>query len=289
MFLVEVVVLRPQQPGLLPQSLASVDELVNAVLEGLDVFVVHAVAPQKLGTGDNIRTGPGAGQRPRDKLGARLPPDAPVTETLPDYDELDTLLRAAGASASPSEVHGVLAGVLCAPEGAENAWCGLIFDDSMDGGGRAASGTAADDEAAAGALLLKRLAELLAQTRAMLADTEFGFVPLLPGEAGSLTQQLEGLTDWCRGFLLGFSAGGDRELRVLSPDDSRDGGGRAVSGTSAEAREFLEDMVRMSDAELEAEGADEEGEARALAELVEYLRAGVQLLHDERDTGRALH
>ena len=30
-------------------------------------------------------------------------------------------------------------------------------------------------------------------------------------------------------------------------------------------------------------------EARALAELVEYLRAGVQLLYDERDTGRALH
>ena len=62
-----------------------------------------------------------------------------------------------------------------------------------------------------------------------------------------------------------------------------------MSGTSAEAREFLEDMVQMSDAELEAEGTDEESEARALAELVEYLRAGVQLLYDERDTGRALH
>ena len=48
-------------------------------------------------------------------------------------------------------------------------------------------------------------------------------------------------------------------------------------------------MVRMSDTELEAEGTDEEGEAKALAELVEYLRAGVQLLHDERDTDRALH
>jgi uncharacterized protein YgfB (UPF0149 family) len=196
-----------------------------------------------------------------------------VTDALPDYDELDTLLRAAGASSSPSEAHGVLAGVLCAPEGAENAWPGLVLDN----------------EAAAGALLLERLAKLLAQTRAMLADTEFGFVPLLPDETVSLSQQLEGLTSWCRGFLLGFSAGGNRELRVLSPDDSRDGGGRAVSGTSAEAREFLEDMVQMSDAELEAEGTDEESEARALAELVEYLRAGVQLLYDERDTGRALH
>ena len=178
--------------------MADVDELVNAVFEGLDVFVVHVAAPQKLGTDDNIRTDPGAGQRPHDKLGARLPPDAPVTDALPDYDELDTLLRAAGASSSPSEAHGVLAGVLCAPEGAENAWPGLVLDN----------------EAAAGALLLERLAKLLAQTRAMLADTEFGFVPLLPDETGSLSQQLEGLTSWCRGFLLGFSAGGNRELRV---------------------------------------------------------------------------
>ncbi len=231
-----------------------------------------------------------------------------MTDALPDYDELDALLRAAGASSSPSEAHGVLAGVLCAPGGAENAWRGLILDD----------------DAAPGALLDERLTDLLAQTRSMLADTEFGFMPLLPDEAGSLAQQLDGLTDWCRGFLLGFSAGGVRELRALSPDDSRDGGrsgpsrpsrgitpsmegrGRVVSGRygllpsrgtrtsmyvgiSAEAREFLEDMVQMSDADLEAEGTDEEGEARALAELIEYLRAGVQLLHDERDTGRALH
>lgn len=181
-----------------------------------------------------------------------------MTDALPDYDELDTLLRAAGASASPSEAHGVLAGVLCAPAGAENTWPGLILDSG---------------EAAAGARLLERLTELQAQTHTMLADTEFGFVPLLPDDTGSLGQQLEGLTGWCRGFLLGFSAGGNRELRALSP----------------EAREFLEDVVQMSDAELEAEGADDEGEARALAELVEYLRAGVQLLYDERDTGHALH
>src|SRR3989344_1423174 len=165
----------------------------------------------RLGTDDNIRTGPGAGQRSRDKLGARLPPDAPVTDPLPDYDELDTLLRAAGASASPSEAHGVLAGVLCAPAGAENAWPGLILDS---------------DEAAARAPVLGCLTELLAQTRAMLADTEFWFVPLLPDETGPLAQQLEGLTAWCRGFLLGFSAGGNRELRTLSP----------------EAQEFLADV-----------------------------------------------
>ena len=38
----------------------------------------------------------------------------------------------------------------------------------------------------------------------------------------------------------------------------------------------------MSEAELEAEGTDAEGEERALAELVEYLRAGVQILYEER-------
>lgn len=180
-----------------------------------------------------------------------------VTETLPDHDELDVQLRDAGATASAAEVHGILTGTLCAPTGAENAWHGLVFDAN------ATPGTPLDE----------RLTGLLAHTRAMLVDADFGFVPLLPGEPRSLAQQLEGFTDWCRGFLLGFSAGAARVARTLSP----------------EAQEFLEDMVRMSDAELEAQGDDEEGEARALAELTEYLRAGVQLLHDERDAGRAIH
>lgn len=192
---------------------------------------------------------------------------------LPDYDVLDAQLRAAGATQSPAEAHGLLTGLLCAPGEAELLWRGLILDEPSS------------PEAEA---LFPELAGLLAQTRAGLDDPGFGFEPLLPpGDAG-LARQLEGFTDWCHGFLLGLTAGGAHERR-LSADDSGDGGGRAESGTSAEAAEFLKDVVQMSEAEMEAEGADEEDEARALAELVEYLRAGVQLLYDEREPTRKLH
>lgn len=191
---------------------------------------------------------------------------------LPDYDALALLLREAGADQSPSETHGILAGLLCAPGDAELLWRGVLFgeaqtpstaalhDDSRDGGGRQHQEQAAET-----------LAGLLELTRAMLDDPEFGFEPLLPSEE-ELDVQLAGFKDWCRGFLLGLSGGGAQE-RSLSP----------------EAGEFLKDVVQMSEAEMETEGMDPEGEARALAELIEYLRAGVQLIYDEREPARKLH
>ncbi len=175
---------------------------------------------------------------------------------LPDYDALALLLREAGAAQSPAEAHGILTGLLCAPGDAETLWRGLLFGQG---------------ESPSTAALHETLAGLLGLTRAMLDDAEFGFEPLLPSEE-ALGVQLAGFTDWCRGFLLGLSGGGTQE-RSLSP----------------EAAEFLKDVVQMSEAEMETEGMDPEGEARALAELVEYLRAGVQLIYDEREPTRKLH
>ena len=94
--------------------------------EGLDVFVVHAVAPQKLGADDNIRTGPGAGQRPRDKLGALLPPDASVTEVLPGgTNSTRCCVRLAPAQVRPRPT--ACSRACCVPRRALKtpAWCGL--------------------------------------------------------------------------------------------------------------------------------------------------------------------
>ena len=178
---------------------------------------------------------------------------------LPDYDLLAALLRGSGTALGPAEVHGVLTGALCAPDDAEPAWRRLILESEA--------------AAPAAEALFEQLVELQELTRAMLEGSEFGFELLLPGGDAGLSEQLAGFTDWCRGFLLGLAAGGLADRRALS----------------AEITEFLEDVVQMSEAELEAEGTDAEGEERALAELVEYLRAGVQILYEERRAGRALH
>lgn len=179
--------------------------------------------------------------------------------SLPDYDLLATLLRESGTALGPAEVHGVLTGALCAPGDAEPAWRRLILESEA--------------AAPAAEALFEQLVELQELTRSMLDGSEFDFEPLLPGEEAGLSGQLAGFTDWCRGFLLGLAAAGPSDQRALS----------------AEVTEFVEDVVQMSEAELEAEGTDEEGEERALAELVEYLRAGVQILYEERQAGRALH
>jgi uncharacterized protein YgfB (UPF0149 family) len=90
---------------------------------------------------------------------------------------------------------------------------------------------------------------------------------------------VEALADWCRGFVLRLGADPERAT-ALSPDDSRDGGGRAVSGTSAEAQEILGDLMKI--AELSgAEAGDDEDSTRAFEEIVEYVRVGAQLLFEE--------
>jgi uncharacterized protein YgfB (UPF0149 family) len=72
----------------------------------------------------------------------------------------------------------------------------------------------------------------------------------------------EGLFDWCRAFLGAF--------------------GLAVGNTpplSAEGEEALADLARLAAAEPEAGEGD--GEAEALAEIEEFVRVAVLLLHGD--------
>lgn len=183
-----------------------------------------------------------------------------TTPDLPAYDEAVRLLQEAGVPTGAAEAHGIITGVLCAPEGARVAWQGLIL-------GREA---ARNHETAS--TLSQALAALHRATYAHLHGLECDFAPLLPGDEYSLAEQIEGLTDWCRGYLLGLHAGGVPETRTLSGD----------------AGEIVRDITRLSEAELDASLADEE-EAKALVEIVEYLRVGVQLVFEELQPPASKH
>ncbi|MCR4301258.1 MAG: UPF0149 family protein [Sulfuricaulis sp.] len=171
---------------------------------------------------------------------------------LPNYDVTTRLLHEAGVPTGAAEAHGIITGVLCAPGGARFAWEELVL-------GRDA-GRDRDPQAA----LSRQLAALHRSTYAHLNGVECDFSPLLPGDEHSLAEQIEGLSDWCRGYLLGLYAGG------VPPSEGLDG----------DAGEVIRDITRLSEAELDASLADEE-EARALVEIVEYLRVGVQLVFEE--------
>lgn len=179
---------------------------------------------------------------------------------LPAYDDAERLLHEAGVPTGASEAHGIITGVLCAPHGARVAWPALIMGRDLTPDGER----------------LKALAQLLAalhrSTYAHLHGVDCDFAPLLPDDNHSLAEQLEGLTDWCRGYLFGLHAGGVENAQSLPGD----------------AGEIVRDITRLSEAELGSPLADED-EARALVEIVEYLRVGVQLIFEELQPPAARH
>lgn len=180
--------------------------------------------------------------------------------TLSNYDMTTRLLHEAGVPTGAAETHGIITGVLCAPGGVRVAWEELVL-------GRDA-GRNRDPQAA----LSQQLAALHRSTYEYLSGVDCDFSPLLPSDEHSLAEQIEGLSDWCRGYLLGLHAGGVPESQILEGD----------------AGEIIRDITRISEAELDASLADEE-EARALVEIVEYLRVGVQLVFEELQPPAAKH
>lgn len=100
------------------------------------------------------------------------------------------------------------------------------------------------------------LATIRKQIHQQLAERAFRFTLLLPTDDVPLVQRSHALTRWCAGFIAGFSRG------VRQRDAHTDGA------------EFLADVVALADA------AGTVGEAD-YAEIVEYLRVGVQIVYEE--------
>lgn len=105
---------------------------------------------------------------------------------------------------------------------------------------------------------------LFSDTLRALRGDEMEFEPFLPDDALPLEQRTAALSQWCQGFLYGFGT-----ARAIKPED-----------LPASIDEILRDVANISRAEVDVGDAGEE-EEQAYTELVEYLRAGVQLIHDE--------
>ena len=99
---------------------------------------------------------------------------------------------------------------------------------------------------------------------AALRGDEMEFQLLLPDDDALLVERAMALSQWCQGFLYGFGTGGAVPREQLS----------------GEVEEVLRDLTHISQASVET-GAEAEEEEQAYAEIVEYVRAGVQLIHDE--------
>jgi uncharacterized protein len=156
---------------------------------------------------------------------------------------LETLKLGMGAS----DLHGSLTGYLCAGGRAgADAWPAALEIEP-------------DAKAEQHGDVLRRLYH---DCRAQLDDPDLGFEPLLPESDAPVERRADALVEWCRGFLGGVGLAGT-PMNALSPD----------------ATEVLADLGRIASSQFDYDDAEED--ESALAEVLEFVRVGVLLLHSE--------
>lgn len=166
----------------------------------------------------------------------------------PDYAEIEQLLGTLRSLTDAAEAHGTLAGCLSAlADYSFGDWLQEILPE-----GRA-------DAAAADTLY-----GLYTATAAALEQTEMEFEPLLPSDAQPLAARTAALALWCQGFLYGLGSGS-------IPD---------ASGLPGDVGEIVRDLTEITRAGVDEEQGEDSNEG-AYAELVEFVRVGVQLLYEE--------
>jgi uncharacterized protein YgfB (UPF0149 family) len=167
---------------------------------------------------------------------------------LPDYDYIQRLLVQERSLAEAAEAHGTLAGCLCAAQGYRlEDWLREIRPE----------GRATPEPTAA-------LEEVFTATAGALLQPDMEFELLLPTDEQSIDVRTAALAQWCQGFLYGLGAG-------AIPD---------ASELPGEVGEVVRDFIEISRAGVDATQGEESNEA-AYAELVEFVRVGVQLLFEE--------
>jgi uncharacterized protein YgfB (UPF0149 family) len=168
------------------------------------------------------------------------------------FREIANVLQSAGSQVVAAEGHGCLCGALCTtPDYTVERWLDELI---------AIEGDDSDVSAPPDAPL--RL--LFVDTHRALRGDQMEFEPLLPDDDEPLEQRATALAQWCQGFLYGFGTG-----KPVRREDLK-----------GQVDEILRDLSEIARASVDVGAAGEEEEA-SYAELVEYLRVGVQLVHDE--------
>jgi hypothetical protein len=168
------------------------------------------------------------------------------------HAELAEALATMQLGMSASELHGALAGYLAAGGmSPAREWLSALALEEID-------------DALGDAPARELFDRLFSGCAADLEDPELAFDLLLPDDTEPMGERAIALVDWCRGFLGGLGlAGADLE-----------------QGLTSEASEILGDLARIAATRFDEESGGEDDEV-AYAEVVEYVRVGVLVLHQE--------
>lgn len=165
------------------------------------------------------------------------------------HDRLQAALDLAGLEMGASEIHGMVCGEICRQ---------LRLGSSADF--PVLMGVSGQASGAAQSVL--NLADELMEESHRVLDEGMQFALLLPGDDATVAERTAALADWARGFAVALLRGNE-----LTPE--RLGG---------DSTEVVQDLMKISEARP---GEDSEEDERALTELEEYIRVGVQLVFEE--------
>jgi|KBSMisStandDraft_5_1062788.scaffolds.fasta_scaffold347073_3 uncharacterized protein YgfB (UPF0149 family) len=173
------------------------------------------------------------------------------------FPEIVEVMRSTGSTVPAAEGHGCLCGALCISADYTLArWLEEVVP--------VAEGSSLTQD------IELPMHTLYSDTVRALRGDQMEFEPFLPDESVALEQRATALSQWCQGFLYGLGT-----ARMIEAD-------RMPKSID----EILLDFAAISRAEVEtSENAEDDEES--YVEVVEYIRAAVQLIHDELEDVRS--
>ncbi|MFP1681605.1 UPF0149 family protein [Alloalcanivorax sp. C16-1] len=171
---------------------------------------------------------------------------------LPDFERLAQAASAAGLATSPSELHGVICGLLATGHGQEDATLLGILSAH------------AEQPQGLGADLGGDLMEWRDAAREGFAGTGLELVLLLPGDEEELGLRVAALGQWAEGFLVGFGTG------AAGINDSQ---------LSPGVQEALSDLSAIS--QVSTPEDDDEEQEQLLEQVTEHCRVSALMIYTD--------
>ncbi|WP_067708875.1 MULTISPECIES: YecA family protein [unclassified Erwinia] len=173
----------------------------------------------------------------------------PLTNTMPGYDQLASVLTQQGVGMTPAEMHGLISGMICGGNN-DTSWKALVHDLTNEGMAFSQSL----------ALPLQQLHQGIVDA---LEEEGFLFQLYLPEDDDiTVFDRADALAGWVNHFLLG--------LGVSQPKLDK------VTGETGEAIDDLRTIAQLGYDEDE----DQEELEQSLEEVIEYVRVAALLCHD---------
>lgn len=164
----------------------------------------------------------------------------------PSYTDISRALQKTALKLHPSQVHGLICGILCGNPNSESGWEQLVTGQKE---------TQKTHEV---------LQALYATSAHQLQEFLLEFQLVLPADKQALPLRAEALTLWCQGFLTG--------LKLMSV--------KIEGREKSEVTEAIDDIIEIAKMNYEEVIASEEDE-QAYIELVEYVRMAVILIYQD--------